>query len=83
MLQISLLPELYYKPKLAYYLFWQTDKYVKNDDSIFEKCGDFCSHFCSENVSKHETTRLKISSVITRVHKSISIRTQGSKSQCL
>jgi hypothetical protein len=28
-------------------------------------------------------TRLKITSVITRVHKSISIRTQGSKSQCL
>jgi hypothetical protein len=28
-------------------------------------------------------TRLKITSVITRVHKSISIRTQGSKLQCL
>jgi hypothetical protein len=29
--------------------------------------------------ASHEKTRLKITSVITRVHKSISIRTQGSK----
>jgi hypothetical protein len=52
-----------------------------------EKCPEFCPYDDDDDdyddVAILLLTRLKITSVITRVHKSISVRTQGSTSQHL